>query len=66
MNLLTIRAQARLKSGVSVSDYSNANLDSQIDVGYKQLATMLANLGEDHFEEQNVKFNLIANSSLLS
>lgn len=66
MNLLTIRAQARLKSGVSASDFSNTNLDAQIDVAYKVLATMLANLGEGHFEEQNAKFNLGQNSGLYS
>jgi hypothetical protein len=66
MNLLTIRSQARLKSGVNANDYSNTNLDAQIDVAYKQLATMLANLGEDYFEEQNTTFDLVARSSLYS
>lgn len=66
LNLLKLRAQARSKSGVGVNDFSNALLDDQLNIGYVALATMLANLGEDYFEEQNVKFNLIANSGLYS
>lgn len=66
LNLLKLRAQARSKAGVSVSDYSNALLDDQLNIGYVALATMLATLGEDYFEEQNVKFDLIANSGLYS
>lgn len=66
LNLLKLRALARDKSGVSVNDYSNAKLDDQLNIGYVQLATMLANLGEDYFEEQNTKFSLVANSGLYS
>src|SRR3990167_9956235 len=66
MNLLTLRSQSRLKAGVNANDYSNANLDAQLNVAYYTLADILANLGEDHFEEQNTKFNLVANSALYS
>lgn len=66
LNLLKLRAQARSKSGISATDYSNAMLDDQLNIGYVMLARMLANLGEDHFEEQNVKFDLVANSGLYS
>lgn len=66
LNLLKLRAQARAKSGVNSSDYSNSLLDDQINIAYAALAQMLANLGEDYFEEQNVKFDLIANSGLFS
>lgn len=66
LNLSKLRAQARSKSGVNAKDYPDALLDDQLNVGYVALATMLAALGEDYFEEQNVKFDLIANSSLYS
>lgn len=66
MNLLTIRSQARLKSGVPVGDFSNANLDEQANQAYYILAWYLAALGEDYFEEQNTLFNLALNSALYS
>ena len=66
LTLLKLRAQARSKSGVNSGDYANALLDDQINIAYVALATMLANLGEDYFEEQNVKFSLVANSGLYS
>lgn len=66
LNLLKLRAQARSKSGVNANDYPNALLDDQLNIGYVALATYLATLGEDYFEEQNVKFDLIANSGLYS
>lgn len=66
LNLLNLRAQARKKSGVSSTDYSNALLDADINQAYLTLAGILANIGEDHFEEQHDKFNLIANSGLYS
>lgn len=66
MNLLTIRSQARLKSGVAATDFSNANLDEQINVAYFQLASIVSQLQQDYYEEQNTLFNLIANSSLYS
>lgn len=66
LNLLKLRALARKKAGVSVSDYSNSLLDDQLNIAYVKLARLLANLGEDYFEEQNVKFNLIARSGLYS
>src|SRR3990167_3621728 len=66
MNLLTLRSQARLKSGVNVSDFSAANLDEQLNVAYYMLAGIIAELNEDYYEEQNDKFSLVANSSLYS
>lgn len=66
MNLLTLRSQARLKSGINATDFSNANLDEQLNVAYYTLASIIAELNADYYEEQNVKFNLIANSSLYS
>lgn len=66
LNLLKLRAQARAKAGIAVADYSNALLDDQLNIGYVALATMLANLGEDYFEEQNVKADIVANSGLYS
>lgn len=66
MNLLKLRSQARLKSSVSVNDFSNANLDEQLNVAYYTLADIMAQLGGDYFEEQNTKFNLVANSALYS
>lgn len=66
MNLLTIRSQARLKSSVSSTDFSNANLDEQLNQAYLILAWYLAALGEDYFEEQNVKFDLVGGSALVS
>lgn len=66
MNVLTIRTEARKKSGVNAADYSNAQVLSDANQAYYTLAGILANLEEDFFEEQNVKFNLALNSSLYS
>lgn len=66
MNLLTIRSQARLKSSVNVNNFSNANLDEQINQAYYILSWYLGALGEDYFEEQNVKFDLVGGSALIS
>lgn len=66
MNLLTIRNQSRLKSSINANDFSNANLDEQINQAYYLLAWYLAKLNEDYFEEQNVKFNLVGGSALIS
>ncbi len=66
MNLLKLRNQARLASGVNSTDYSNANLDEQLNVAYYTLASIVAELDEDYYEEQNARFNLVANSSLYS
>lgn len=66
MNLLTLRSQARLKSGVNSTDFSTSNLDEQLNVAYYQLASVISQLQADYYEEQNVKFNLVANSSLYS
>lgn len=66
LNVLALRNLARRLAGVSSSDYSNADLLSDFNDAYAELSVLLANLGEDYFEEQNVKFNLIARSSLYS
>lgn len=66
MNLLTIRAQARKKSGVSITDYTNAQLDEEINAGYYTLASVISQLQADYYEEQNVKFDLVQNSALYS
>ncbi|MBX4215418.1 hypothetical protein KW797_00485 [Candidatus Parcubacteria bacterium] len=66
MNLLTIRRQARLKSGIALGDYSNSDLDAQINQAYRTFCAALANLDENYFEEQHTKFNLVANSGLYS
>lgn len=66
MNLLTLRAQARTKSGINSSDYSDATLDIQLNEAYYTLARLLSLLGENYFEEQNVLFNLGQNSALYS
>lgn len=66
MNLLTLRNQSRLKSGISANDFSNDNLDEQLNQGYYILSWYLASLGEDYFEEQNVKFDLVGGSALVS
>lgn len=66
MNVLSLRTQARLKAGLTSTDYSDANLLTQFNEGYFKLASIMAQLNEDYFEEQKVKFNLVANSSLYS
>lgn len=66
LTLAKLRAQARSKSGVNAADYPNTLLDDQLNIGYAQLAVLLANLDEGYFEEQNVNFNLIARSGLYS
>lgn len=63
MNLLTIRSQARLKGSVASGDFSNANLDTQINEGLYSLASIIADLAEDHFETTPYKFNLALNSA---
>lgn len=63
MNLLTLRSQARLKASVAVADFSNANLDIQINEGIYTLASIIAELNEDHFETTPYKFNLALNSA---
>lgn len=64
MNVLTLRNRARRKSGINASDYSNAELLEDFNIGYYSLAELLALLGEDYFEEQRTRFSLIANSGL--
>src|SRR5690348_14461043 len=66
LNVLALRNRARRDAGVSSSDYSNSELLEDFNQGYMELAVLLANLGEDYFEEQNVKFDLVANSGLYS
>lgn len=66
LNVLALRNRARRDAGVSSDDYSNADLLEDFNQAYGELAVLLANLGEDYFEEQNVKFNLVANSGLYS
>ncbi len=66
MNLLTIRNESRKKSGVNAADYSNAQVLADANQAMYVLAGILANLQEDFYEEQNVKFNLVQNSSLYS
>lgn len=66
LNVLALRKLARRLAGVSSSDYSDADLLSDFNDAYAELSVLLANLGEDYFEEQNVKFDLVARSSLYS
>lgn len=66
LNVLALRNRARRDSGVNSNDYSNADLLEDFNQAYADLAMLLANLGEDYFEEQNVKFDLVANSGLYS
>jgi hypothetical protein len=66
LNLAALRAQARDKADVSVTDFSNTKLDRELNIGYANLAVLLANLGEDYFEEQRARFDLVANSGLYS
>ncbi len=67
MNLKTLRTQARLKSSVSNSaDYSTTNLNQQLNIAYDILSSVIANINEDFFEEQKVKFNLALNSGMYS
>jgi hypothetical protein len=66
LNVLALRNRARRKSGVNASDYSNAVLLEDFNQGYAELVMLLANLGEDYFEEENVKFDLVKNTGLYS
>lgn len=66
MNLAALKQQARLDSGVNSEDYSDANLLVQFNIAYLQLTAILANIGEDYFEEQNDRFTLLQNSALYS
>lgn len=65
-NVLTLRNQARKKSGVNSTDYSNADVLTDLNQAYYTLAGYLANMGETYFEEQNDKFDLVQNSALYS
>jgi len=66
LNVLSLRNRARRDAGVNANDYSNADLLEDFNQAYSELAVLLANLGEDYFEEQNVKFSLVARSGLYS
>ncbi len=64
--VITLRSEARKKSGVNANDYSNAQILADFNQAYYTLAGILANLEEDFFEEQRDKFSLIGNSGLYS
>lgn len=66
LNVLALRNRARRDAGVSANDYPNSDLLEDFNQAYAELAVLLANLDEDYFEEENVKFDLVANSSLYS
>lgn len=66
LNVLALRNKARRMAGINAADYSNTDLLEDFNVAYAKLAVLLANLGERYFEEQNVKFDLVANSGLYS
>lgn len=64
LNVLALRNRARRDAGVNANDYSNSELLEDFNQAYAELSVLLANLDEDYFEEQNVRFNLIAHSGL--
>lgn len=66
MNIITLRSQARKKSGVNATDYSDSTLLEDFNVSYYTLASVIAQLQADYYEEQNVKFPLLQNSALYS
>jgi len=66
MNVQTLKAQSRLKTPSTTTNFSDANLLVQLNEGYYTLASIVATINEDYFEEQRDKFNLIANSGLYS
>jgi len=66
LNVLALRNRARRRSGVSSSDYSNAEILEDFNAAYATLAALIANLDEDFYEEQRDSFDLVANSSLYS
>ena len=67
MNLLNLRRATRNKTGIqSTAVVANSAIDEQLNEGYKILCSKIANINEDFFEEQKVKFNLGLNSALYS
>lgn len=64
--VLTLRNRARRLAGINSTDYSNTNVLEDLNQAYSEMAVLLANLDEDYFEEENVKFDLIANTGLYS
>lgn len=66
LNVLALRKLARRLSGVNAADYPDSDILLDFNDGYAELSVLLANLGEDYFEEQNTTFDLVANSSLYS
>lgn len=66
MNVLTLRNQSRLKSGIGSGDYSNADLLTQHNEAYYALASIIAGIDGDYYERQKVSFNLVAGSSLVN
>lgn len=67
MNFARLKEKARDYFGnISTSDYSAAKLSADLNEGYFYLCRKLADVNPSFFEEQNVKFNLVANSSLYS
>ena len=63
-NLKTLRTQVRFKSGLKAGDFTNAEIDIQLNDAYYTLAGKIADLNEDFFEEQKAKFALALNSAL--
>lgn len=62
-NLLQLRARARLKASVASADFSNANLDDQINEAYYALASILAEIGETYTDGNRIRINLAQNSA---
>ena len=67
MNIINIRAAVRFKSNITNSAVlTNAEILSEANYAYYDVCSEIADANEDFFEEQKVKFNLAANSSLYS
>lgn len=66
MNLLTLRniTRRRVQGIESTTWLANSAIYNSLNQGYYQIATKLANINEDFFEEQKAKFNLALNSAL--
>ena len=66
MNLKILRTLTRRRvQGIESTTWlANSAVDASLNQAYYQIATKLANVNEDYFEEQKTKFNLALNSAL--
>lgn len=67
MNLTTLRAQTRFKSGITnTTTLSNSDIDTLLNIGYHLVEQELLSINQDYFEEQKTTFDLENGQDLYS